>query len=74
MLNFAYTEFSEVRRVEGFSRKLASPETFIANSSALAIVLVGWVLTFSEQFLRLSRAARWLPRDPPFALLIHPSA
>src|SRR5215208_2852423 len=66
--------FSEVRRVEGFSRKLASPEKFIADSSALAIVMVGWVSTFSEQFLLLSRVARWFPHGPPFALtLLHPS-
>jgi hypothetical protein len=60
--------------VEGFSRKLASPEKFIADASALAIVLVGWVSTFSEQFLLLSRVARWFPHGPPFALtLLHPS-
>jgi hypothetical protein len=30
----------------GFSGKLASPGKFIADSSALARVLVGWVSTF----------------------------
>jgi hypothetical protein len=29
----------------GFAGKLASPKTFIADSSALAMVLVGWVST-----------------------------
>jgi hypothetical protein len=32
-------------------------QEFIANSSGLARVSVGWVLTFSEQFLLRSRAA-----------------
>src|SRR5215207_11777287 len=34
----------------GFCRKLASPGTFIADSSALARVLVGWVYLLSSSF------------------------
>ena len=48
-------------------------QEFIADSSGLARVPVGGSLP-SERFLLRSRAARWLPRDPPFAFLIDPSA
>src|SRR5215208_4309134 len=37
-----------------FSGKLASPRTFIVDSSLLARVSVGWVSTFSEQLLLFS--------------------
>jgi hypothetical protein len=49
-------------------------QEFITDSSGLGRVSVGWVLTFSEQLLLHSRSARWLPRDPPFAPLLHLSA
>src|SRR5919112_2195007 len=42
-------EFSEVPERRG-SGKLASPGTFIADSSALARVLVGWVYLLSSSY------------------------
>ena len=42
---------------------------FIVDSSALAMVMVGWVSTFSEQLLLLSRVALGFPQGPPFSLV-----
>jgi hypothetical protein len=52
----------------GFSGKLASPRTFIVDSSLLARVSVGWVSTFSEQLLLLSELLVSFPVAHPSLL------
>jgi hypothetical protein len=54
----------------GFSRKLASPETFIADSSTLARVLVGSVYLLMSSSFSLPELLVGFPRAYPSLLAL----